>query len=212
MSPIGVGSLVALALSALAYFTGWIYLNDYFGVFGVSLSDVNPPLQHYFIYAFASLLSWARSGYWIGWILLAGLGCFAALALWPAQQRQVLRNAALSVVGVLVSFAAFALARHEGAEDARTLARGDSGRRAFIVFSSGTQDLLQKRSDRVLEWNSRGELRLVWQDKDYTYVVLSYFDAGKVSSDGRVVTTPTYRFPASSIEYMMLVDVSRMGG
>lgn len=201
----------------VAFFLGWIYLNEYFATLSVSRRDLGLNVYDIYVYAFAPFLSFAQTRELSGWVfvvasIVLGVVYGAQRETASVRRRLLTLLAFLFFVGSTYGFAS-----STGENDARQILRGCVGKAVVLTFGPNlTGD--DKVDAALTNANSEFRLRLLWQAEDYVYVLplaqsacLSPADYAAMLKAHEGSTLPTYELKRADITYMRMVDY-RVGG
>ena len=197
--PVALLRDAVIFFAVISYFVGWIYLNEYLRIFGLSLSNLDIPPYYVFVFSYVPLLDVFYERAWWDVVILITLfvlilGCISVfrckrLLLPPYKSARY----PLFLIGVVfILLMSFQLARQTGWRDGFKVL-GGGGKAINFVFSDEIENGIEhKRIKRLKKANSfDGDcLRLVWQSKETIYVV----DACDVKNGN-----PTYGIPVSAI-------------
>ena len=183
--------------AVISYFVGWIYLNEYLRIFGLSLSNLDIPLYYVFVFSYVPLLDVFYERAWLDVVMLIILlafilGCITVFKWkWLAPYDHA--RYPLFLMGVvLILLISFQLARQTGWRHGFNVLGGGGKAINFVFRDEIENGVKHKRISRLKTANSfDGDcLRLVWRSKETIYVV-DTCDA----KNGK----PTYGIPVSAI-------------
>ena len=197
--PVALLRDAVIFFAVISYFVGWIYLNEYLRIFGLSLSNLAVPPYYVFVFSYVPLLDvFYEQAWWdvVMLILLLALilGCIAVFR-WKRLLLYPYKNARypLFLIGVvLILLFSFQLARQTGWRDGFKVLNGGGKAINFVFDDKIEKEIKHKRISRLKTANSLdGDcLRLVWRSQETIYVV-DVCDVGNGN--------PTYGIPVSAI-------------
>lgn len=194
-----------LVLGVVAYYSGWIYLNEYLGNFGLYLTNLDISVQYCILISYAPLISGLYDPIdndllWLFMLIIS----FITISVIEIKNGMMKHLLVISMFAIgLISInnlSTSAANKHAnyvlngGGKIISIAKRNNAAADKKDPFSSGIITELN-------ESNERGLLRFVWQTNDFIYVAKSQTGCRK-SNDCKGVA---YRIPNESILYYRII-------
>lgn len=174
----------------ISYFVGWIYLNEYLRVFGLSLVNLEVPVHYVFVFSYAPLLEILYEPTFWGVMKLIFLLLLIFISIAVYRSSLTIRYGVILLGFLFILLVTFQMARETGRLHAIHVLKG-GGQVIRFAFTDGiTKDHEDDEMVQSLyQSNSLGDncLRVVWRAAETVYVADLCHDK-----------KPTYRVPKSS--------------
>ncbi len=190
----------------VAYFTGWVYLNEYLGSFGIYLSNMELPFYYYLIYCyppFIAIITEPSLSDFIGIVLII---IFSGFCFYSYRVKDLYGYVAafflfLCIIGVSFNLAVTKSSKHS------LYVKSGGGKKINFHFKKEIGQKLDNELGRtLLNDNLNGSLRLIWRTKTDVYVVRS----SKSNEEKLKSIHPTYRIPIKNFHYSQTIGNSSL--